>query len=167
MNDFRSTNGMDDGSLAQIQQYEGTTKDALIGIESRDLKDKSEALKLMRENGVFLPALSARLQRDKEVIVAAIKSHPYTIMDLPLRLRSDAAIQKAFSEGMEKKAKSLYKKQSLTDEMRHILELMLEQDTVEISSTNSEHAVNIPAGPAAPAEQTAEKQMDIADILGL
>lgn len=167
MSEFRQTGGMDDGSLGQIQEYAGTTKADLIGIETRNLKDKEEALKLMKENGVFLPALSHRLQRDKQVIVEAIKSHPYTIMDLPKSLRTDSAVQKAYDEGMSMKAKSIYKKQKLTDEMRHILQLMLEQDTVEINNSHVETAPAEPVKQKPAKEQMPEKQTDITDILGL
>ena len=173
MSEYKQKNGMDDGSLGQIQEYAGTTKVNLIGIETRNLKDKAEALKLVKENGVFLPALSVRMQRDKQVIIEAIKSHPYAIMDLPKSLRNDSEIQKAYDEGMSKKARSIYKKQRLTEEMQHILELMMQEETVEINGAN--HVKSTPKITATDRlEKATQKPIergseiaDIADLLGL
>ena len=122
------TNGMDDGSLSQIETYEGTTRDPLIKIEERDLHSKTNALKLMRENGVFFPALGVRMKRDKQVVLEAIKSHPYTIMDLPAAVRKDPDVQRTYQESLAKKTGGIFQKRKLTDEAKRILILMEETE---------------------------------------
>ena len=161
-------NRMDDGSLSQIEKYEGTTQDPLVKIEERDLHSKTEALKLVRQNGVFFPALGARMKRDKEVVLEAIRSHPYAIMDLPVAVRKDPDVQRVYQDSLSKKNGGVFKKQKLTAETKRILILMeqtererlmaLEMPETQPSEQTSKSARTAPAQVRKPATEMNRSQ---------